>query len=142
MCSSARNSTSFPFTLIVTGTTSSWKAHASHACFARCCDRTATSSTSLRVSLYFSARLSAVSAMESPHCGSFRDSHSKSSSGAGPRRRRAQLDGRQVLHRAAEGPESRPYTRQEDDVFGGALGFHERNSIISGRNMSLQSVRR
>src|SRR2546422_727226 len=89
MCSSARYSVGspfFPFT--VTGSTSSWNTHASQACFARCCDARATSSTSFRVSLYFSARPSAVSAMDRPHCGSFSASQRRSSSGAeGPSRR-------------------------------------------------------
>ncbi len=67
MCSSARNSAAWPF-LFLTGTA-------------------ITSSTSLRVSLYRSARCSAVSAIERPHCGSLRASHSRSSSGAGPSRR-------------------------------------------------------
>ncbi len=85
MCSSARNGTiwrvfgSFTWTAI----TSSSKAPPSHARLASCCERRANSSTSRRVSWYFSARFSAVCAMEKPHCGSVSDSHSRSSSGAG-----------------------------------------------------------
>src|SRR2546430_1880088 len=45
------------------------------------------SSSSFRVSLYFSGSPSAVSAMERPHCGSLSASHKRSSRGAGPSRR-------------------------------------------------------
>src|SRR5256885_10038708 len=57
MCSSARYSVGSPFLpFSVTATTSSWNTQSSQARLARCCDPSATSSTSFRVSLYFSAR--------------------------------------------------------------------------------------
>ncbi len=88
MCSSARYSVGSPFLPFTgTGTTSSWKTHSSQARLARCWDPSATSSTSFRVSLYCSASPSAVSAMESPHCGSLSASHRRSSKGAGPSRK-------------------------------------------------------
>src|SRR5438105_3769411 len=102
MCSSARYSVGspfFPFT--ATGTTSSWNTHASQACLARCCDASATSSTSFRASLYFSARPSAVSAIDG-----------------------AERDRREVFQRAPEGAEAGPDTREEHHICIGTLGLH------------------
>src|SRR5436309_1838736 len=118
MCSSARYSVGspfFPFT--VTGTTSSWNTHASQACLARCWDARATSSTSFRVSLYFSARPSAVSAMDRPHCGSLSASQRRSSSGA-------EVVRRQVLQRAPERAKAGPQARQKNEFCIGTLGLH------------------
>src|SRR6185436_9828464 len=46
---------------------------------------------------------------------------------------RAQVDGRQVLQRAAERAEPRPHSGQEDDVLAGALCFHGNDSVYETR---------
>src|SRR5690606_15901377 len=70
MCSSVLNSTSPLRVFTGIGATSTSKRPSSHACFARCCERSATSSASWRVTPYCSASFSAVCAIDSPHCGS------------------------------------------------------------------------